>query len=142
MVDNAGYIYVTEYGNNRVSKWDSAGNAIGWIGGGSNGWKTGPAPSAGSDYQSFTRLHGICLDSKGNIYIAGFHNYRVDKWDSAGNALGWIGGGRNGWQFGNAPSFTNGFQSTGIPTSVFVTNNGTIYIADYNNYRISKWKEK
>lgn len=79
-VDGAGNIYTAEFGNNRISKWTSAGNAFGWIGGASDDWKTTAAPSSGSDYRSFSNPFGVHVDGTGNIYIPEQGNYRISKW--------------------------------------------------------------
>ena len=135
-VDSAGYIYVADDYNHRISKWDASGNAIGWIGGGSNGWKTGTAPSYGRDYQSFTYTRWVYLDSYGNIYVADQGNNRICKWSSSGNAIGWIGGGSNGWKTGTAPSNGSDYQSFKVPSCIFVNSVGDIFINDSNNYRV------
>jgi hypothetical protein len=43
------------------------------------------------------------VDSSGYIYIAD-GNARISKWDSSGNAIGWFGNGRDGWQTANYTS--------------------------------------
>ena len=62
-------------------------------------------------------------------------------WDSAGNAIGWIGGASNGWQIGTAPGSANDYQSFNGPEGVFVDSSGYIYVADNDNHRISKWRD-
>ncbi|MBD3361776.1 hypothetical protein GF358_03210, partial [Candidatus Woesearchaeota archaeon] len=139
----AGNIYIADRANRRISKWNSAGSAIGWIGGGSNGWKTTSGAAAGSDYQSFNfggiidSCAGVFVDTSGNIYIADFRNDRVCKWDSSGNAIGWIGGGSNGWKTSVGASAGRDYQSFDHPTTVCLDSLGNIYIANYA--RISKW---
>jgi hypothetical protein len=139
-VDSSGNIYVVEQPTYRVSKWDSTGNAIGWIGGGLNGWQTGSAPSAGAtDYQSFDQPSGLYVDVSGNIYVAEYGNHRVSKWDSSGNAVGWIGGGLDGWNTGAGASAGSAYKSLNGAYGVHVAGSGDIYIADLNNNRVSKW---
>ncbi|MCD4657442.1 MAG: right-handed parallel beta-helix repeat-containing protein, partial [Planctomycetes bacterium] len=139
-VDSAGNIYITEDFNNRISKWDNNGNAIGWIGGGSNGWKTGNAPAtSGTDYQSFNFPQSAFVDSSGNIYIVDYRNHRICKWDSSGNAIGWIGGGSNGWKTGSAPIAGTDYQSFKYPLACYVASDGNLYVADSGNHRVSKW---
>jgi hypothetical protein len=138
-VDSSGYIYVADYGNNRVCKWSSNGQAIGWIGGTNNGWQKGSAPAYASDYKSFNNPFGVFVDSSGNIYVADTYNNRVCKWNSSGVAQGWIGGTNNGWQQGNAPAFASDYQSFYGPSGIYVDSSGNIYVADGDNNRISKW---
>jgi hypothetical protein len=138
-VDAAGYTFVADTRNNRISKWDSNGNAAGWIGGGSNGWKTTAAPASGSGYMSFNSPSGVYVDSTGNIYVADKGNHRVCKWDIAGNALGWIGGASDGWKTTASPSSSTDFRSFNEPTGVWLDSSGYMYVADFHNYRISKW---
>ncbi|MCK4670072.1 MAG: hypothetical protein KAT43_02620 [Nanoarchaeota archaeon] len=142
-VDSNGNIYVADFANHRVSKWDSNGNSLGWIGGGSDGWKTTSGASSGTDYQSFNYPTGVFVDSNGsNIYVSERDNHRISKWDSNGNAVGWIGGASNNWQIGSAPSVQNSdYQSFGFPMGVHVDSSGNIYVADWFNNRISKWKD-
>ncbi|MCK4669563.1 MAG: hypothetical protein KAT43_00040 [Nanoarchaeota archaeon] len=140
-LDSSKNIYVAEQNNNRISKWSAAGNAIGWIGGGSNGWKTSIGTMSGSDYQSFDDPRSVFIDNSGNIYIADNFNERVSKWNAAGNAIGWIGGGSNGWKTGIAPSSGSDYQSFNSPRGIFVNTTGTTYVSDAFNWRISKWKD-
>ena len=141
-VDSEGNIYVSDSFNNRICKWSSSGYAIGWIGGGSNGWKTSSGAARGHDYKSFDKPDGICLDSAGNIYVADSYNHRVSKWDKDGNAIGWIGGTKSSWSTDTVNPSTNrgyDFQSFNYPADVFVDSAGLIYVADKYNNRISKW---
>jgi len=138
-VDASGNIYAADYENHRICKWDSSGNAIGWIGGGADEWQKGPAPSHGADYRSFWWLTGVYVDSSGNIYVADTNNDRISKWDSAGDAIGWIGGGADGWQKGSGASPGIDYKSFSAPTGVYVDSSGYIYVAEQDNERISKW---
>jgi hypothetical protein len=140
-IDTSGNIYVADSINHRVSKWDSDGNAIGWIGGGSNGWKTTTVALSGDGYQSFYNPYGIFVDASGNIYVAEYSNHRVSKWDSEGNAVGWIGGGSSGWKTTSGDSSGYGYQGLYYPSGVFVDSTGDIFVADTYNNRICKWHQ-
>ena len=138
-VDASGDIYIAETYNNRISKWDSAGNAIGWIGGGSNTWKTSGVSASGNDVSSFNAPLDVFVDASGDIYVADSINERICKWDSAGNAIGWIGGGSNGWQSSSGALTGNTLNSFNMPSGIHVDASGDIYVADRRNHRISKW---
>ncbi len=139
-VDSERNIFVADSFNNRISKWDSSGNAIGWIGNGNNGWKTSSITAMGKDYQSFYFPQGLFVDSTGNIYISDTNNHRISKWDSSGNAQGWFCG-SPGWNNIQAPTSGTGYQSFCNPSGIFVDSEGYIYIADGSNHRICKWKK-
>jgi len=97
-------VYASD-GSSRDYDVNINGNALGWIGGGSNGWKTGAAPfRQPNDYQSFNQAWYAFVDSSGNIYAADTGNHRICKWNSSGTALGWIGGGSNGWKTVSGPA--------------------------------------
>jgi len=138
-VTSSGTIYVADHYNHRICKWNSSGTSVQWIGGGQDGWQTGPAPASGTDYQSFYRPWDVCVDSSGNIYVSDYSNYRVCKWDSAGNALGWLGGGQDGWQTGPAPLNGTDYQSFNSIQGLFVDSSGNIYVADSGSHCIRKW---
>ena len=140
-VDGDGNIYIADQSNYRICKWDSDGNAVGWIGGGSNGWKQTAAPSSeGTDYQSFYYTFNVALDTSGNIYVADYYNHRICKWTGSGNAVGWIGGGGNGWNQTTAPDDgSSDYQSFDNPSGAFIDASGDIYVADYLNNRVCKW---
>ncbi|MHC5037815.1 MAG: NHL repeat-containing protein, partial [Planctomycetota bacterium] len=138
--DGSGNVYVADTGNFRVSVWDTNGNALYWIGGNQDGQQTGPAPTAASsDYRGFDRPEGVCVDGNGNIYVADYNNNRIAKWDGSGNAVGWIGGGQDGWQTGNVIVTGGAYREFDLPSDVAVCARGYIYVADTFNYRISKW---
>src|SRR5205085_575993 len=91
-VDSSVNIIIADAGNNRITKWDSSGNAIGWIGNATNGWQTGTGattgPGAPNDYQSFKNPQALFIDASGTIFVADGGANRITKWDSSGNAIG------------------------------------------------------
>jgi DNA-binding beta-propeller fold protein YncE len=79
-VDSSGNIFVADSNNNRICKWSSTGNAIGWIGNNSVGWQTTSGTTAGNGYQSFNTPSGLYVNSSGNIFVVDSNNYRISKW--------------------------------------------------------------
>ena len=76
--DRAGNIYVADgvaaNGNARVAKFDKDGHFIkSW------GYR-------GSEPGQFNSLHGIALDTQGNVYVADAGNKRIQVFDGDGNA--------------------------------------------------------
>jgi DNA-binding beta-propeller fold protein YncE len=78
-VDSSGNVYVSDYSNKRIQKFDSSGNFL---------LKWG---SEGAGDGQFTLPLGVAVDSSDNVYVtdgsaAGVGN-RVQKFDSSGNFL-------------------------------------------------------
>jgi len=73
-VDEDGYFYVADSGNNRVQKFSGDGRFVTQWGSIGDGYLRLPA--------------GIALDGSGNIYVADKANKRVQKFDGTGRFLG------------------------------------------------------
>jgi sugar lactone lactonase YvrE len=101
---------------------------------------------------------GIRFDSSGNFYVADYNNGRINKFNSSGVFQGWIGNiatsptggaaGCNGAAAGTAtPGWCKGGTSTSgagdgmlyRPYDVVFDSSGNLYVADFNNHRISKY---
>jgi DNA-binding beta-propeller fold protein YncE len=74
-IDAAGDVYVSEYGQHRVQKFDSEGNFL---------LKWG---SFGSNDGQFFQPNALTTSVTGDIYVSDYHNHRVQKFDSDGNFL-------------------------------------------------------
>ena len=66
-VDRAGYEFVCEFGNSRVQIFDHDGKVVEALGG------------IGGEPGRMNNPWAICLDSKGNLYVADSANHRVEK---------------------------------------------------------------
>jgi hypothetical protein len=114
-VDNAGNIFVAEFNNNRIQKFDSDGDFLLVFG------------SPGSDNGQFNGPSVVAVDDLGNIYVADTGNHRIQKFDSDGNFLltfGSLGSDRGQLYF---------------PQDIAVDSIGNIYVADTFNHRIQKF---
>jgi VCBS repeat-containing protein len=111
-VDGVGNVYVADYGNHRIQKFDSAGNYLGQ-------W--------GSYNTGLNHPSDVDVDDAGNIYVVDSENHRIQKFDNNGTYLtSWGGYGSGEGQFKN-------------PGGVAVDSAGHVYIADIGNNRIQKF---
>jgi tripartite motif-containing protein 71 len=111
-VDSHGNVYVTDYDNNRVQKFDTNGNFITkW---GSEGSKDG----------QFLNPQGIAVDSHGNVYVTDVSNNRVQKFDTNGNFI---------TKWGSEGSKDGQFDG---PKGIAVDTHGNVYVTDEGNTRI------
>ena len=136
------YLYIVERNGQRVQKWNLDGTYVGWIGNGVDGWHTGTGVAGSTADKKFNDPYDIDYDADNNLYILDSKNFRVQKWTLDGTCLGWIGGGVNGWQTGVAPATGSGdgqFGNLGWNSIVIDRASSIIYISDSINYRIQKW---
>ena len=150
-VDSEGNVYVVDSFNHRIQKFDSDGGFLGWVGRdylGCSGWHntgTGTRGFLGSGDGQFNWPRGIAVDLDGNVYVADTNNQRIQKYDSFGVFLGWLGfgnDGNTGWH--NPGPDTRGVSGTGdgqfrSPWGVDVDSNGNVFVADTSNQRYQKF---
>jgi len=75
-VANDGSFYVSDgYGNSRIVKFSANGKYISQWG------------SRGNKEEQFNIPHAVCLDDKGNVYVADRENKRIEVFDSNGKFL-------------------------------------------------------
>jgi hypothetical protein len=70
-----GNIFVADYFNNRVVKFDSSGTIITQWG------------SEGSGNGQFHNPQDVAIDSSGKLYVTDTHNHRIQKFDSNGQFI-------------------------------------------------------
>jgi DNA-binding beta-propeller fold protein YncE len=101
--DAAGNIYVADgYGNSRVAKFDKNGKFI-------KSWgSTGLAPG------QFRTVHGIALDTQGNVYVADSGNRRIQVFDGDG-------------------TFKRQFLNVGTPSAICMTGGAHQYLYSSNS---------
>jgi len=119
-VDSQDNLYVTDYQNDRVQKFDSDGNFVLSFG------TFGHCISAEGCQNGDLRFpDGIAIDAEDNLYVSDT-NHRVQKFDSQGI---WLG------LFGERGTANGQFE---YPKGLAVDSSGTLYVADESNHRIQK----
>jgi len=119
-LDTSGNIYVADYENNVVRKVTPAGVVTTLAGLADT---PGSAEGQGSAAR-FMSLHGIAVDSSGNIYVADGGNRSVRKITPSGLVTTFVGGGTSG-QFGD-------------PRGLAFDASGNLYVTDYSAHIILK----
>jgi sugar lactone lactonase YvrE len=114
-IDGSGNIFVADYGNNRVQKFDSSGVYLSQFG------------SAGTGNGQFDGPTAIAFDGSGNIFVADWFNNRVQKFDSSGVYLS---------QFGTVGTGNGQFQN---PAGLVIDGSSNIFVADSGNNRVQKF---
>jgi len=123
-IDASGNIYVVDFGNHRIQKWEPGTSSGATVAGG-NG--------RGSAANQLNNPRGVATDASGNIYVADYENHRIQKWGP------------------EAPAFSNGATVAGGngqgsamnqfygPLGIAIDSIGNIYVTDAGNKRIQKW---
>ena len=130
--DSIGNIYIDEVNDGRIRKIDIATGIIttyagnGTMGYGGDG---GPATSA-----MLYAPQDICLDKKGNLYIADYYNNRVRKVNTSGIITTFAGNGISGSSGDGGLADTARVEAMGIG----IDDTGNIYIADASFGRLRK----
>ncbi|UUX92573.1 PKD domain-containing protein [Methanoplanus endosymbiosus] len=114
-VDNAGKIYVTDWGNNRVQKFTGGGTfEMKW---GTNGTEDG----------NFRSLLGIAVDDVGNVFVADSDNSRIQKFTSEGSFVTKWGK----YGFGDGE-----FK---CPSGIAIDGLGNVYVIDWSSSCVQKF---
>ncbi len=141
--------WVSDFDGNRIFKFRPNGDLVGWIGMKEDDSTTDGFATTGRAKQStalggFYKPHMVLVDSSGAIYVAETGNHRIQKFDSAGLSLGWIGARQDGsvvtgWTadgLSGPSSLPGGFVN---PVSVRLTEGDSLLVADNGNHRIQKF---
>jgi len=116
-VDQQGSLFVVDNGNNRIQKFDNAGNFIILWG------------NFGSANANFHNPTGMACDGKGDVWVVDTNNHRVQKFD--GKLGGYM------MKFG---SRGNGEGQFNAPWGIAVDRvRGYLYVVDSANFRVQKF---
>jgi cysteine-rich repeat protein len=125
-VDPNGNVFVAE--GNRVRKFDANGIITTVAGTGTAGYSGDGAMATSAQ---LARPRGICVDGRGNVYIADTYNGRIRRVDDKGIITTVAGSGTFGFS-GDSNAATS--AQLGQPNSVAVDGLGNLYISDSSNH--------
>jgi trimeric autotransporter adhesin len=141
-VDKAGNLFVSDNGNFRVRRVDSATGNITTVAGDSpcRGGACVGGFSGDGGLATKARLHnsfgGITLDSEGNLFICDSGNNRVRRVDRATGIIRTVAGnGERGFDGDGGPARSAKLDG---PLGVAVDASGNVFIADSNNRRVRR----
>jgi sugar lactone lactonase YvrE len=126
-VDADGNVYVSDSGNFRIRKIDTAGKVSTLAGSGEQGYLDGIGTVA-----KFGAPIGIAADNKGFVYVCDRGADKIRKISPNGIVTTLAG---------SSTGFSDGIGSQAIfnnPRGVAVDSNGNVYVADTENHRIRK----
>jgi DNA-binding beta-propeller fold protein YncE len=142
-VSGDGFVYVSDWRNDRVQKFTATGELVAVIG------KSGTAEG------EFNRPAGICVDQDGDLYVADWGNHRVQLFDGDGRFVEKFVGdatlGRQAREYMVSNLVAMRLREmTSIesqkrfrwPTSVRVTKDGRMFVADYGSHRVQVYRKE
>jgi len=121
-MDDQGYLYVTDWMEKTVRRWEIGVNNKSTIVAGGNG--------AGKNFGQFYAPTYIFVDKDYSVYVVDETNHRVMKW-MKNATVGIVVAGGNG----PGANLTQLYS----PSGVFVDHLGNVYVTDTNNHRVMRW---
>lgn len=112
IASNAQGVYVSDWENDRVVRYDASGQAVAVIG------------QSGSDLGQFSGPKGMALDENGRLYVADAGNSRVEVFAADGSPVA-------AWT-----DPTAGLTTDFTPEDVKLGSAGQVYVSDSENHRI------
>ncbi|CAF4729948.1 unnamed protein product [Rotaria sp. Silwood1] len=122
-LDSQYNLYISEYGNNRITLWSNGNTTAGRLVAGGNG--------AGSTADKFNGPWGIHIDASSTLYVVDRSNHRVQRWLS--------GASQGDTVAGSTSDSGPWLYQLSSPTIITMDPYGYIYIMDYGNDRVQKW---
>ena len=151
-IDAAGFVYISDPGNQRIHRWrivsNAAGNIqsatfVGWNGGCTSGANcdvanqrsnaftctaaTCSAPIQGTGAGQFINPGGLALDATGGLYVTDTINNRIQQFSSAGTFV-------RAW--GTRGTGNGAFRT---PADIAISPNTDVYVADALNERVQRF---
>ena len=133
VVDSHGNVYISDQGNNRIRKVDTAGIITTVVGNGISGYTGDGGQATAAEISD--NLWSINIDKTGNLYIADLGENVIRKVDTFGIISTIAGNNIMGYAGDGGPATA---AKLSHPSSVAVDSAGNIFISDYNNNVIRK----
>jgi len=132
--DRSGNMYIAGFGGQNIRKITPEDIVTTVAGTGEMGYADGPGEKA-----LFSSPRGICIDSKGNLFVGDCWNHRIRKITPDGMVSTFAGGGKTGELVVN--DWKDGQDTTArfdAPCGLAIDKADNIYVADANNSCIRK----
>ena len=130
--DLAGYLYVADYGNDRVRRIGPDGVIVTVAGNGNQGSTGDGGAATGAQLLS---PRNVVVDAVGNLYFSEFNGHRVRKVTPGGIISTVAGTGVAGFSGDGFPAIN---AQLDFPAGLAVDRLGALYIADSGNQRVRK----
>ncbi len=126
--DGNGYLYVTDWANNRIRKIVIATGVVSTLAGNTKGYYDASGASA-----MFDHPFAICYGGNGDLYIVDSGNQKIRKVVLASGVVSTVAGSTQGYSdgIGSAAQFNN-------PQGICSDLNGILYVTDLFNNKIRK----
>ncbi len=141
IVDGNGRLWVSEYGNNRVTRWDNADNLVnGDTADGVLGQPDFVTNSAATAQNKFSGPAGIFVEANGTLWVSNFNIHRILRFQNAAT----LANGANADLVLGQPDFvtgTSGLSATKMNNAngVYVDILGNLWTSEYTNRRVLKF---
>lgn len=124
---NAIYVYVSDFANNRIQKFTIGGNGVGTTVAGTG--------VAGTGLNQLNQPAGIWVTRDGQtLYVADCNNNRVMKWTIGATQGSLVAGSLTG-SFGSTSQLFNQPADVALdPTETY------LYVSDYGNHRVQRFR--
>jgi uncharacterized protein (TIGR03437 family) len=132
-VDSKGNYYISDYYTNAVRMVTvSTGNIATIAGNGMAGFAGDNGPATDANIKD---VHGIAVDSAGNVYISDTSNNRIRKIDTKGVITTFAGNGSQGFAGDGAAASK---ATMWFPAGLAIDGSGNLFVADYGNSTVRK----
>jgi sugar lactone lactonase YvrE len=121
MMDNDGYLYVSDKEKHEVRRW-KMGETNGTIVAGGNG--------KGNRLDQLNTPTYIFIGEDHSVYVSDERNHRVMKW---------LKGAKEGIVVAGGQGQGNGLRQLSSPQGIIVDQLGSVYVADGGNHRVVRW---
>ncbi len=121
IMDNDGYLYVSEPEKHEVRRW-KIGEKNGTIVAGGNG--------QGNRLDQLNHPLYISIDEDYSIYVSDCYNHRVMKW---------VKGAKEGIVVAGGQDEGNSLKQLSYPRGIIIDPLGSVYVADLGNNRVIRW---
>jgi hypothetical protein len=136
--DGAGNLFISDQFNHQVYKVGPDGLISTVAGGGPRGYGNGGYSGDGGPARDarFDLLHGLAVDSAGNLFVADASNHRIREIGPDGIVITVAGGGNPADGLGDGGPATE--ARLGSPAGVAVDAEGNLFFADQDTHRVRK----